>query len=80
MKDIIFLMEKGIQVGMCDVPDMWILRDALKHQKKKKKDISKNGDPVLLIEWDSAHTGITVASLVNTITSSFYWKKSFPLS
>lgn len=37
MKDTIFLMEKGIQVGMCDVPDMWILSDALKHKKKKER-------------------------------------------
>jgi len=38
MKDTIFLMEKGTWVGMYDVPGMWILNDALKYQKKKKRE------------------------------------------
>lgn len=37
MKDTIFLMKKGTWVGMCDVPGMWILNDALKYKEKGKE-------------------------------------------
>ena len=41
MKDTIFLMEKGIWVGTCDVSGTWILNDVLKYRKKKRKKKKK---------------------------------------